>query len=43
MHGARNGSVDEDGDSRMGIGGAAAQAQVTDNLMEYSGTPEMLI
>ena len=44
MGGARNGSVDEDGDSRMGIGGAAAhQSQGTENLMEYSGTPEMLI
>ena len=43
MSGARNGSVDEDGDSRMDIGGAAAQAQGIDNLMEYSGTPEMLI
>ena len=39
MDGARNGSVDDDGDSRMGIGGAAAQ----ENPMEYSGTPEMLI
>ena len=40
MGGARNSSVDDDGDSRMGIGGAAAQ----DNPMaEYSGTPEMLI
>ena len=43
MGGARNSSVDDDGDSRMGIGGAAAQAQGLDNLMEYSGTPEMLI